>query len=218
MKILRFLIPIFIIGALAIPFVIVVQSVGGLDYFSDSSVSAEDQIYTLFRIAGLEAFLILTFYILFWEFRRILESLFPGISIVRLYFMGWPFVFLFILTHPILFALYNATVSQKISEGLMVFVPKFFQGTDEWIMNLGRLAIYGLFLTALASLLRKKFVRWNLEKKIPILNYIIFILVVFHSQNIGTDASAVVFRSITLFAVGLVMIGIMYRAVARMKF
>lgn len=213
----RFFIPIIGLGALAVPVAVVVQSSGGFSFFLDSNVEGTSKLYAVFRIVGLEAFLLLTFQILLGSFRPIFEHLYGAGKVLRFHIIVGPLVFVFVLSHPILYALYSGIVSGSLAEGAGVLFPSLPETQMEWYIATGRLALYLLFLSVTAALLRRKLTKWNLWRKIHFLNYIIFILIFFHSQNIGTDAPREPFHSIGLFAAAAVASGFLYRVIERVR-
>ncbi|HLC99470.1 MAG TPA: hypothetical protein VJC11_00740, partial [Patescibacteria group bacterium] len=117
----------------------------------------------------------------------------------------------------ILYALYSGAVSGSIAEGFGKLMPSIPQTQAEQYIALGRLALYLLFLSVTAALLRRKLTKWNLWRKIHVLNYLIFFLIFFHSQNIGTDAPREPFHTISLFAAAGVVSGLLYRVIDRIR-
>lgn len=134
----------------------------------------------LFPLVGLYAFFLVWLQVMMGSNRRWLRSFFP--NIIRFHRIEGVFALLFALTHPTLLI---------FGYGLDAYLKDAFVTRDRVLFVwFGRVALFLIVLTAGSALLQRISwlrTRWRM---IHYLNFFVFILVWFHSWNLGSDVQS----------------------------
>jgi len=113
----------------------------------------------------------------------------------------------FILIHPIFYYVITYEVVGKI-----VLIPDFTIKSEYWI-SFGRVAFALATIAVFAGYFRTRpFFRRN-WRAFHILNYLVFILIAFHSRNVGSDIASFPFVITYWLGVSVVTVSILYRTV-----
>ncbi len=162
---------------------------------------------SFFRIAGLLSFTTLAFQISTGAFRPLLNKIFNPAKIYNFHIAVGRIAFLLVLTHPILFIIANYMAKTlDFSYFIPLYITNDFYRTA---LSFGPTALYLLFLSVGAAVLRKKIKNWIWFHR---LNFIIFILVFIHSFNVGTDLAKYAFlKAIWILLFIIVIFGLLYK-------
>lgn len=179
-------------------------------YYGIKGFNLSDNIMTtfsFFRLVGLLAFTTLAFQISTGAFRSILNKIFNPIKLYKFHNVTGGIAFLLALTHPILFIIANYMIKTlDFSYFIPLYITNDFYRTA---LSFGPTALYLLFLSVGAAVLRKKIKNWIWFHR---LNFIIFILVFIHSFNVGTDLAKYAFlKAIWILLFIIVIFGLLYK-------
>lgn len=180
---------------------------GGLaDLTRDPATAA----FAAFRLAGLTAFTLLGFQVLTGPTMKLWERLY-GPNFYRFHAYQGLFTLLFALLHPTLLLIY-------------LWLDKIgyftFAGSYPYQYYFGPLALFLMLVTVGTAAWTILFNKPRFQKSwhwIHLLNYLVFVLVFFHSLTIGTDVASPTSQLRPLwwfFAIGW-LLGLLYRRIFR---
>lgn len=149
----------------------------------NNSTDLSTKLYVVFRLVGLYALTFLWGQIFIGSFMPVLRRLF-GVFIFNFHQKQGIFAFIFATLHPLLFyiAYLNTSGSNSIQLALYDYL-------GEKLLIFGLLGIVAWIFMAvvvLTAILRRFIYFWRV---IHFLNYLIFILVMVHSLQIGSDVN-----------------------------
>ncbi len=179
-SLLKLIFPAVGVGLLTFTWSVAIHGSGGVAAFF--GVGGAALAYNLFRLAGLTAFTLVSFQVLTGPYMSFWEKLY-GPGFYRFHAYEGLVALLFALLHPTL--LYTNLFAS--GTGILQFTAGY-----PFTYYFGPIALLIMILTvstaASAVLLRRQFFqkRWHL---IHLANYLVFLLVFFHSLTIGTDVS-----------------------------
>jgi len=213
----KFLLPVVALGSFAIPTAAIIGKVGGWQFFFNQDFNISEKINAAQRIIGWLALLLAAYQIMLGSFRTLLEKLYGPGKILKIHMFTGPLVLGFVILHPLLYVFYESGINKdSIAKGLEIFIYSFNPTEKESVINFGRLAFYGLLITAGAAILRRKLAWRNVWKILHFLNYGIFIFLILHIR-VGADANIWPFNAIAVIAVIFVAAGFLYRIFEKIK-
>jgi len=177
---LKLLLPAVGAGLLAYTWSVSIAANGG--FAATFGVAGAALAFNLFRLAGLTAFTLVSFQVLTGPYMAFWERLY-GKNFYRFHAYEGLFALFFALLHPIL--LYGYLFASDLG-------PLEFAKGYPFTYYFGPLALLTMVITvstaASAVLLNHQFFqkRWHF---IHLANYLVFLLVFFHSLTIGTDVA-----------------------------
>mgnify|MGYP001588519183 CR=1 FL=1 len=149
-------------------------------------------INTFQRITGLLAFSLIFIQILLGAYMdRWVQII--GAKAYRFHVVQGLMTYSVIFIHPLLNSALTYAVSKNLGDVILGFVPAF-SSQREIFLSYGKIAFVLVTISVFAAYFRTKpFFRRN-WKAFHILNYLVFILVAFHSKGVGTDVSTFPFN------------------------
>lgn len=187
--VLRVIIVLIWLILAVIPAAVFFSTRGGLAFLQGDSF--QELARGLFPLFGLYAFFLIWTQIMVGSNMGWLRRLFPGV-------LTWHrteglVAFVFAMIHPLLLV---------VGEGLDRYFSYSFVAPDKRIyVWLGYVQLILLTVAVLSALLRRQ--RWWARhwRKVHILNYVVFALVVIHSWNLGSDTRGTLFTYVIYFFV-----------------
>ena len=169
-------------------------------------------VYFFLRLAALYGITLLFIQLILGAFMQPLTKVFPGL--LRWHMVEGIISYGIILSHPMLYTIYTSKTI-GIFNPLLTLWPNF-SVQNEFYISFGRVALYLLTIGILAGLFRRSSFLSRHWRKFHILNYIVFVLVLWHSWNIGSDTHATPFVFLyPIFIVGF-LTAFFYRRIYRL--
>lgn len=198
-KILKSVLVAGYIILLILPVWVFFSNRGGLAAFS--GLDFKNTLSVLFPLVGLLAFSFLSIQFLIGSNRRLLQKIFPGI--VKFHRYHGLMVFVLATLHPLML-LSGLGIATYIDTYLKTSrLPFALLGVSAWTL------LCVTVITALGAWKLQKF--QGVWRKIHILNYLVFILVWFHSWFLGSDVQTSMLKYVWLLYGALAVISILAR-------
>ncbi len=169
-------------------------------------------VNTLQRLTGLWAFIMLSIQIILGAFMTRLTEKFGG-WIFRFHIFQGIIVYLLIITHPLLFTVFNYVSGRGLDPfNTFIDICVLCDNKTEFAYNFGRLAFWLITAAVFAGYFRLSNVFLRVHwKKIHILNYIALGFIFIHSFQLGSDVLQIPFVLIYILGIATTIFTIFYK-------
>src|SRR3989344_1252514 len=189
---------------LASPFTVFINSPFVIA-FSDAKII----VNVLQRISGLLAFTLIMLQIIIGSNLSLWTKIL-GAKAYRIHIVQGLFAYGLILFHPLTNSVLIYFATQSIVNVLVDLLPRFRSSTDSLIL-FGKTAFVLASISVFASYFRTKpFLRKN-WRVFHILNYLVFILIIFHSKGLESDIATFPFNIVYFLGIAAVSLSIARR-------
>lgn len=169
------------------------------------------------RITGLVAFSLIFIQIILGALMsRLTEKL--GGWVFKLHLIQGPFIYLLILSHPLLFVVINFKI-RGVFDPFYVFsdLCVLCRSNLEFYYSLGRLSFWLITIAVIAAKLRTKPWWQDNWRKFHILNYLAFYLISVHAWQVGSDTKLVPFVWVYWLALVTVTLSVIYKLLPKVS-
>src|SRR3989344_4337666 len=154
-------------------FFIFIRSIFGFDNLQNLNFNSI--LYLLGKLAGLVGFLFLSLLIFSGDTARFFDKFFGMDKIIKFQRKFALFTIIFVLAHPIFFALSSKSILPYIMPDFSV-IP----------LALGTISLYIFIIVMIASKIYKR-ISYNIWQYIHLLTYFLFFFSLYHAVNWGSD-------------------------------
>ena len=190
-------------GFLVFSLFIFVRAIFGFD--SLQNLNFTSILYLLGKLTGLAGFLFLSFLIFSGDTARFFDRFFGMDKIIKFQRKFALFTMIFVLAHPIFFALSSKSI-------LPYVIPDF----SVMPLALGAISLYIFIIVMIASKIYKR-ISYNLWQYIHLLTYLLFFFSLYHAVNWGSDYRLISVKIIYGIILISLLAGIIYRTFYKIK-
>ncbi|KKQ68636.1 MAG: hypothetical protein A3F95_02185 [Candidatus Nealsonbacteria bacterium RIFCSPLOWO2_12_FULL_39_31] len=184
-------------------FFIFIRSIFGFDNLQNLNFNSI--LYLLGKLAGLVGFLFLSLLIFSGDTARFFDKFFGMDKIIKFQRKFALFTIIFVLAHPIFFALSSKSILPYIMPDFSV-IP----------LALGTISLYIFIIVMIASKIYKR-ISYNIWQYIHLLTYFLFFFSLYHAVNWGSDYRLMPVKIIYGITLMFLLVGIIYRTFYKIK-
>src|SRR3990167_3043910 len=190
-------------GFLVFSLFIFVRAIFGFD--SLQNLNFTSILYLLGKLTGLAGFLFLSFLIFSGDTARFFDRFFGMDKIIKFQRKFALFTMIFVLAHPIFFALSSKSI-------LPYVIPDF----SVMPLALGAISLYIFIIVMIASKIYKR-ISYNFWQYIHVFTYVLFGFSLYHAFYLGFDSGNRLVRAVYLILLAAVAAGAIYRTNYKLK-